>query len=95
MRLTLKQLLFNSITLIFGKWYLSIPTFILIGGVIVGGMYFIYLVPFVLYFAALIIYKSTLINFKILKAKALKTTVQELDKPHVDNYYDDLINKGE
>ena len=95
MRLTLKQLLFNCITLIFGRWYLSLLTFLLIGGVIVGGIYFIHIVPFTLYFIALIINKSTIINFKILKAKALKTTVEELNKPHEDTYYDELINKGE
>lgn len=95
MNLKLKQLLFNCITLIFGRWYLSILTFILVAGIIIVGINFMYLIPFVLYFIALIIYKSTSINFYILKAKAYKTTIEELNKPFEDKYYDELINKGE
>ena len=67
MKLKLFQLMFNSITLIYGKWWLSLITIAGVFGVIVACTYFPYITPFVLFFLALIIQKSTMVNFKKLK----------------------------
>ena len=68
MKLKLFQLMFNSLTLIYGKWWLSLITIAGVFGVVVACTYFPYITPFVLYFLALIIQKSTIVNFNKLKA---------------------------
>ena len=72
MKLTLFQLMFNSIILIYGKWYLTVITLVVIVGSVIGLLYFPYIIPFVLYFFAFIVAKSTLVNFEAVKLKTLK-----------------------
>ena len=72
MKLTLFQLMFNSIILIYGKWYLTVITLVVIVGSVIGLLYFPYITPFVLYFFAFIVAKSTLVNFEAVKLKTLK-----------------------
>ncbi len=72
MKLTLFQLIFNSIILIYGKWYLTVITLVVIVGSVIGLLYFPYITPFVLYFFAFIVAKSTLVNFEAVKLKTLK-----------------------
>ncbi len=91
MNVTIKQLLFNCITLIFGKPLYSIALYIFYFLSITGMVNFIYIIPFVLFFLALINEKINDKNFKILKAKQLNKSIDELEtKENIDDYYDNL-----
>ena len=89
MNVTLKQLLFNCITFIFGKWYVSLILIALVIAAVIGLTYFPYLIPFALYFIAIVNQKTNGPIFNILKAKQMKTTVNEmLEQENRDDYYD-------
>lgn len=91
MNVTIKQLLFNCITLIFGKPLYSIILYIFNILLITGMVNFMYIIPFVLFFLAFINEKVNDKNFKILKAKQLKKSIDELEtKENIDEYYDNL-----
>lgn len=91
MNVTIKQLLFNCITLIFGKPLYSIVLYIFYILSITVMVNFIYIIPFVLFFLVLINEKVNDKNFKILKAKQLNKSIDELEtKENIDDYYDNL-----
>lgn len=92
MKLKLPQLMFNSIILIYGKWYLSIITIVLVVGVTIGLLYFPYITPFVLYFLAFIIAKSTYVNFEAVKIKTLKRQGVLEDVKEEEKSNDDIVN---
>ncbi len=92
MNLTFKQLLFNSFTLIFGKWYMSILLFVFTIGILVLCGNYIYLTPLFVYGHCIACYKLSSINFLNLKARALNTTVNELKKDVKDPYFDEYGN---
>ena len=80
MNLTLKQLLFNCITVIYGCWYLCLLAYILTIGYIIGVSFFLYIAPVGIFFLVWYDNFATRKAIKVLKAKALKIKVEEVEE---------------
>lgn len=80
MNVTFKQLLFNCITLIYGKWYLCLLAYILTIGYIVGVSFFVFVAPVGLYFLIWFDNFATRKAINQLKAKILKVNVNEIEE---------------
>lgn len=90
MKVNFRQLLFNSLMLIFGGIIRSILTISLMIGIGFIAVYLPHLLFFLPYFIALVISKMIFPNFYVLKARALKTTPQELiNQEKNDDYLDE------
>lgn len=81
MNVNLKQLLFNSITLIYGCWWFILISIILTIGYFVAFAYFPYISGVGLYFLVLIANKATRKAINKLKAKAMKVDVKTIEEP--------------
>lgn len=90
MRLTLRQLFYNGIMLLFGGLWRSAISIACVAGAVALLLFYPYVVPATLYFISLIISKLMKENFLKLKAKALKTSVFELKRQQTaDDYLDE------
>ncbi len=90
MKVNFRQLMYNSIMLIFGGIFRSILTIVLLIGVAFIAIYLPHLLFFLPYFIAFVIAKMIYPNFYVLKARALKTTPQELlNQEQQDAYLDE------
>ncbi len=90
MKVNFRQLMYNSIMLIFGGIFRSILTIVLMIGIAFIAIYFPHLLFFLPYFIAFVIAKMIYPNFYVLKARALKTTPQELlNQEQQDAYLDE------
>ena len=92
MEVTLRQLIYNGIMMLFGSLWRSIVAILIIGGIVALILYYPYVVLVTLYAAPMIISRLMTENFYHLKAKALKTSVFELKKKQKDDDY--LDEKG-
>ena len=90
MNVNFKQLLFNSIVLIFGGFKNSLICIILIGGYIILGIYVPYSLFLMIYFIPIILCKFPYRNLLKFKALKLNTTVEELTKKENQ---DDYLNE--
>ena len=81
MNVTLKQLLFNCITLIYGCWWFLVIAFIVTIGYFVAFAYFPYIGGAGLYFIALIDNFASRRAIRNLMAKRLKVKPEEIEEP--------------
>lgn len=98
MDVTLRQLLYNGIMLLFGGLLRSVISLACVAGIIALILFYPYVVPLTLYAVPLVISKLMAKNFLKLKAKALNTSVFELKKKmKEDDYLDENgeINRTE
>jgi len=98
MNVTLRQLFYNGIMLLFGGLLRSIASVACVAGIVALILFYPYVVPLTLYAAPLLISKLMAENFIKLKAKALNTSVFELKKKEKeDDYLDENgeINRSE
>ncbi|MBQ3253752.1 MAG: hypothetical protein IJA65_04265 [Acholeplasmatales bacterium] len=98
MNVNLRQLLFNSIALIFGGFVNSLLAIAAVGVYVVAGILFPYLLLIGIYIVPFFVSKYTNQNLLKLKARKLKTTVEELTKKeNQDDYFDEkgYINHSE
>lgn len=98
MDVTLRQLLYNGIMLLFGGLLRSLISLACVAGIIALILFYPYVVPLTLYAVPLVISKLMAENFLKLKAKALNTSVFELKKKmKEDDYLDENgeINRTE
>lgn len=98
MNVTLRQLFYNGIMLLFGGLLRSILSVACVAGIVALIIFYPYVVPLTLYAAPLLISKFMSENLLRLKAKALNTSVFELKKQqNVDDYLDENgeINRTE
>jgi uncharacterized membrane protein YesL len=98
MDVTLRQLLYNGIMLLFGGLLRSLISLACVAGIIALILFYPYVVPLTLYAVPLVISKLMAANFLKLKAKALNTSVFELKKKmKEDDYLDENgeINRTE
>ena len=93
MSVTLRQLFYNGIMLLFGGLVRSIISVACIAGIVALIIFYPYIVPFTLYAAPLLISKLMNENFLKLKAKALNTSVFELKRKQTEDDY--LDENGE
>ena len=89
MDVTLRQLIYNGIMMLFGSLWRSIISVLIIAGIVALILYYPYVVLVTLYVAPMIISGLMRENFYHLKAKALKTSVFELKKKEKDDDYID------
>ncbi len=90
MDVTLRQLLYNGIMLLFGGLLRSLISLACVAGIIALILFYPYVVPLTLYAVPLVISKLMAENFLKLKAKALNTSVFELKKKmKEDDYLDE------
>lgn len=87
MKVSLRGLLNNSFMMIFGGAARAIMCLLITIAIIVVGVYVPYIAPFILFFMPLINAKMMMKNLNFLKARALKTTVAELQKQEADDHY--------
>lgn len=80
MDVTLRQLLYNGIMLLFGGLLRSLISLACVAGIIALILFYPYVVPLTLYAVPLVISKLMAENFLKLKAKALNTSVFELKR---------------
>ena len=81
MNVTLRQLLFNCITLIYGCWWFLLISFIISIGYFVAFAYFPYIGGAGLYFLALVANLASRKAIKKLMAKAKKVKPEEIEEP--------------
>ena len=93
MKVTLRQLLYNGIMLVFGGLLRSLLAIVCVAGVVALILFYPYVVPLTLYAVPFIVSKLMAENFLKLKAKALNTSVFELKKQQADDGY--LDENGE
>ena len=90
MNVNLRQLLFNSIVLIFGGFKNSLICLILIVGYVVLGIYFPYSLFLLIYIIPIVLSKFTYQNLLKFKALKLNMSVEELTKKeNQDDYLDE------
>lgn len=93
MRVTLRQLFYNGIMLLFGGFWRSLLSLACVAGLVALLLYYPYLVVAALYFIPFIIARLMKDNFLKLKAKALNTSVFELKRQQTEDDY--LDENGE
>lgn len=93
MRVTLRQLFYNGIMLLFGGFWRSLLSLACVAGLVALLLYYPYLVVAALYFIPFIIARLMKDNFLRLKAKALNTSVFELKRQQTEDDY--LDENGE
>lgn len=93
MRVTLRQLFYNGIMLLFGGFWRSLLSLACVAGLVALLLYYPYLVVAALYFIPFIIARLMKDNFLKLKAKALNTSVFELKRRQTEDDY--LDENGE
>lgn len=93
MRVTLRQLFYNGIMLLFGGLLRSIFSIACVAGIVALIIFYPYAVPLTLYAVPLLVSKFMAENFLRLKAKALNTSVFELKKQQSEDDY--LDENGE
>lgn len=93
MRVTLRQLFYNGIMLLFGGFWRSLLSLACVAGLVALLLYYPYLVVAALYFIPFIIARFMKDNFLKLKAKALNTSVFELKRRQTEDDY--LDENGE
>ncbi len=93
MRVTLRQLFYNGIMLLFGGLLRSIFSIACVAGIVALIIFYPYAVPLTLYAVPLLVSKFMAENFLRLKAKALNTSVFELKKQQTEDDY--LDENGE
>ena len=90
MKVTLRQLFYNGIMLLFGGLLRSVLSLACIAGVIALIIYYPYAIPLTLYAVPFLLTRLMRENFYKLKAKALKISVFELKKQrNEDDYLDE------
>lgn len=93
MHVTLRQLFYNGIMLLFGGLLRSIFSIACVAGIVALIIFYPYAVPLTLYAVPLLVSKFMAENFIRLKAKALNTSVFELKKQQTEDDY--LDENGE
>ncbi len=87
MNVNFRQLIYNSIMLIFGGLIRSLTLIIVMIGVGFIAVYLPHLLFFIPYFILFMMAKTMFFNMYTLKARALKTTPQELMKKEKEDAY--------
>lgn len=93
MRVTLRQLFYNGIMLIFGGFVRSLVSLLCVAGIVALILYYPYVLPALLYPVPYLLTRLMKENFYKLKAKALNTSVFELKKKQTEDDY--LDENGE
>ena len=98
MNVTLRQLFYNGIMLLFGGFLGSLISLACVAGVVALVIFYPYALPLTLYAAPFLISRMMKENFYKLKAKALKVSVFDLKKREKeDDYLDEygMVSRGE